>query len=91
MATASSSKQFINFAKTVCSFEGSTFVVDPRYEIRSRVGQGAQGIICSAIDRKTPQQQEVRSATEIAPPLAGPPTPARAARPRPPLARRRMM
>ena len=50
---------FIEFPKAYHTFEGSTFAVDPRYQIRCHVGQGAQGIICSAVDLSSPTQKEV--------------------------------
>lgn len=50
---------FLPFAKSVCTCDGITFVVDPRYLIRCHVGQGAQGVIWSALDTRNPQQKEV--------------------------------
>ena len=50
---------FLKFPKAMCTFDGSTFSVDPRYSIRCRVGQGAQGVICSAVDLHQPEGTEV--------------------------------
>ena len=41
------------------AFNGITFAVDPRYVIRSYVGQGAQGVIWSAVDSHDPNRAEV--------------------------------
>jgi len=51
--------QFLTFAKSICTFDGITFAVDPRYVIRCHVGQGAQGVIWSAVDMQSPTQNEV--------------------------------
>ena len=59
MAAMSSPNGFLNFPKSVCSFDGTTFAVDPRYKIRCRIGQGAQGVICSAIDQHSPDNREM--------------------------------
>ena len=50
---------FSPFPKSICTYEGITFAVDPRYIIRCHVGQGAQGIIWSALDSQSPIQREV--------------------------------
>ena len=50
---------FLRFPKSICTFHGVTFTVDPRYVIRSHVGQGAQGVIWSAIDTHSADQKEV--------------------------------
>ena len=50
---------FLRFPKSICTFHGVTFAVDPRYVIRSHVGQGAQGVIWSAIDSLSAEQKEV--------------------------------
>ena len=50
---------FVRFPKSICTFHGVTFAVDPRYVIRSHVGQGAQGVIWSAIDSLSAEQKEV--------------------------------
>ena len=41
---------FLPFPKSICTFDSITFAVDPRYIIRCHVGQGAQGVIWSAVD-----------------------------------------
>ena len=51
--------EFLRFPKSICTFHGVTFTVDPRYVIRSHVGQGAQGVIWSAIDTHSADQKEV--------------------------------
>lgn len=58
-ASNGSPKPFLMFPKSVCSFDGMTFAVDPRYQIRCRVGQGAQGVICSALDEASADGREV--------------------------------
>ena len=50
---------FYLFPKSICTSNGVTFAVDPRYIIRSHVGQGAQGVIWSAVDTHSPMQHEV--------------------------------
>jgi len=50
---------FLLFPKSVCTFHGITFAVDPRYVIRSHVGQGAQGVIWSAVDSHGAERKEV--------------------------------
>ena len=42
--------QFISFPKNRVVCRGHIFAVDPRYIVKSHVGQGAQGVICSAHD-----------------------------------------
>ena len=42
--------QFISFPKNRVECRGHIFAVDPRYIVKSHVGQGAQGVICSAHD-----------------------------------------
>ena len=50
---------FLFFPKTVTQFDGTSFSVDPRYQIRCHVGHGAQGIICSAVDMQSPTSAEI--------------------------------
>ena len=50
---------FFLFPKSMCTFHGITFTVDPRYTIRCHVGQGAQGVIWSAVDTHSPTQKEI--------------------------------
>ena len=51
--------QFLPFPKSTCTFDGIMFAVDPRYIIRCHVGQGAQGVIWSAVDTQSPKHEEV--------------------------------
>ena len=54
-----STQYFLAFPKSICTFDGITFAVDPRYIIRCHVGQGAQGVIWSAVDAQSPTHGEV--------------------------------
>ena len=56
---AQQQSRFRPFPKACVSFDDIMFMVDPRYQIRSRVGRGAQGVICSAIDLHSATRREI--------------------------------
>ena len=51
--------RFFDFPKVIATVNGTLFAVDPRYSIRCPVGQGAQGVLCSAVDLRSNGTTEV--------------------------------